>query len=109
MSAATPGAATAVPVCRTGDVPLGEGRAVTVAGRRVAVFNAPSGWYALDNACPHMGGPLADGILADSCVACPLHERRYDLRSGEAVGGGEAVVAHAVAVRGDLVEVTLAC
>jgi nitrite reductase (NADH) small subunit len=110
VSAAGAGAATTVAVCRTADIPLGEGRAVTVAGRRIAVFNAPSGWYALDNACPHMGGPLAEGILADSCVACPLHERRFDLRSGEAVGGGgEGVVAHAVAVRGDVVAVMLGC
>jgi nitrite reductase [NAD(P)H] small subunit len=95
-------------VCRTGDIPPGEGRAVAVAGRRIAVFNAPTGWYALDAACPHMGGPLADGLLSDSCVACPLHERRFDLRSGEALGGGEGVLAHRVELRGDVVEVTLA-
>jgi nitrite reductase (NADH) small subunit len=95
-------------VCRTTDVPLGEGRAVTVDGRRIALFHTPAGWYALDHACPHKGGPLADGILADACVACPLHERRYDLRTGAAVGGGEPVAAHDVEVRGDDVLVALA-
>lgn len=100
-------AAVAVAVCRVGDVPPGEGRAVTVAGRRIAVFNAATGWYALDNACPHLGGPLADGLLSDSCVTCPLHERRFDLRSGEALGGGAGVAAHRVEVRGGTVEVTL--
>jgi nitrite reductase (NADH) small subunit len=95
------------PVCRTADVPRGEGRAVTVAGRRIAVFNAPGGWYALDAACPHLGGPLADGLLADHCVACPLHDRRYDLRTGEALGGGDPVTAHAVTIRDGIVAVTL--
>lgn len=95
------------PVCRAEDVPLGEGRAVTVAGRRIAVFNAPSGWYALDHACPHRGGPLADGLLSDACVTCPLHERRFDLRSGEDLGGGPGIAAHRVRLRDGVVEVTL--
>lgn len=62
------------------DVPLLEGRSVTVAGRRIAVFRLPGGWAAVDAACPHRGGPLQDGIVADHCVTCPLHNRRYDLR-----------------------------
>jgi nitrite reductase (NADH) small subunit len=95
-------------VCATEDVPRGEGRAVTVEGRRIAVFNAPTGWYALDHACPHRGGPLADGIVSDSCVICPLHERRYDLATGEASADGEGVVAHAVEIRDGEVLVTLA-
>jgi nitrite reductase (NADH) small subunit len=100
--------ATEASVCAAADVPLGEGRAVTVEGRRVAVFNAPTGWYALDHACPHRGGPLADGIVADACVTCPLHERRYDLATGAALLGGEAVTAHEVEVRDGEVIVTLA-
>lgn len=88
-----------VRVCGTEDVPPGEGRAVTVEGRRIAVFNTATGWYALDNTCPHRGGPLADGLLADACVICPLHERRYDLATGAPLSGGEEVAAHRVKVR----------
>jgi nitrite reductase (NADH) small subunit len=97
-----------IEVCRTADVPLGEGRAVTIDGRRIAVFRTADGWHALDNSCPHRAGPLADGLLADSCVSCPLHERRYDLRTGVALSGGEPVSAHRVEVQGDRVLVELA-
>ena len=94
--------------CLVGDVPPGEGRALTIDGRRVAIFRSAAGWYALDAACPHRGGPLADGIVCDRAVICPLHDRRYDLATGAALGAGEGVEAHAVEVRGERVYVTLA-
>jgi nitrite reductase (NADH) small subunit len=95
-------------VCRVEDVPIGEGRAVTVAGRRIAVFRAEDGWFALDATCPHLGGPLADGIVAQRTVICPLHERRFDLATGEALTHGPCVRAHRVEVRGDEIHVCLA-
>jgi nitrite reductase (NADH) small subunit len=94
--------------CRVDDVPRGEGRALTIDGRRVAIFRSAAGWYALDAVCPHRGGPLADGIVCDRAVICPLHERRYDLETGASLGAHEGVAAHAVEVRGERVYVTLA-
>src|SRR4051794_11026838 len=95
-------------VCSVDDIPSGEGRAITVAGRRIAIFRAEHGWFALDAACPHLGGPLADGIVAQRTVICPLHERRFDLVTGEQLGGGACALAHAVQVRGRSVWVGLA-
>jgi nitrite reductase (NADH) small subunit len=93
--------------CGVEDVPVGEGRAVTIAGRRIALFRTRGGWYALDDACPHMGGPLSDGIVSDEVVICPLHERRYELASGASAAGECAVAAHRVSVRDDEVHVSL--
>ena len=88
-------------VGRADDVPLLEGRAVTVDGRRVGVFRLPDGWAAIDAACPHLGGPLQDGLVADRCVTCPLHGRRFDLVTGAAAGGaGDPVAVHEVQERG---------
>lgn len=94
--------------CHVDDVPLGEGRVVTLDGRKIAVFRAAGGWYALDAACPHMGGPLADGIVCDRAVICPLHDRRFDLETGEPLGVGEGVTAHAVEVSANRVFVEVA-
>jgi nitrite reductase (NADH) small subunit len=84
---------------RADDVPLLEGRSVIAAGRRIAVFRTEDGWRAVDGTCPHEGGPLADGIVADRCVTCPLHGWRFDLDSGEAVGAGARVAVYEVVER----------
>lgn len=84
--------------CREDDVPPGEGRNITLEGRRIALFRADTGWYAVDAVCPHKGGPLADGIVCDHAVTCPLHDRTFDLRTGESPSG-DSVTAYAVEVR----------
>jgi nitrite reductase (NADH) small subunit len=95
-------------VGRVEDIPLLEGRSVAVDGRRVAIFRLPDGLAAVDAACPHSGGPLSDGIVADYCVTCPLHGWRFDLASGRAVNGPGAVTVHDVRERDGEVWVRLA-
>ena len=97
-----------VRIGRAEDVPLFEGRRVTVGGRRIAVFRLADRFAAIDADCPHAGGPLSDGIVADACVTCPLHGWRFDLRTGLAVDGGSAVTVHDVAERGGELWLTLA-
>lgn len=96
-----------VPVGGIEDVPMLEGRSVEIDGRRIAVFRLPAGWAAIDGACPHLAGPLSDGIVADSCVTCPLHGRRFDLLSGEQIGGDDTVAVHDIEERDGLVWVRL--
>jgi len=71
-----------VRVTRCEDVPLREGRAVTLAGREIAIFNLGDRFMATDNQCPHKGGPLSDGIVAGDSVVCPLHAWKVRLDSG---------------------------
>ena len=61
-------------------IPKGEGRLFAAAGRRVAVFHVHSGEvFATQAECPHLQGPLADGLTAGTTVVCPLHDRAYDI------------------------------
>ena len=71
----------------------------TVDGRRIAVFHLLDGFAAIDAHCPHADGPLADGIVADACVTCPLHGRRFDLETGKAGTGDARVTVYEVAER----------
>lgn len=68
-------------------IPVGEGRVFQVADRAIAVFRTRRGAiHAIDAVCPHRGGPLADGLLGETCVVCPLHGFVFDLRTGEPRG-----------------------
>jgi len=95
-------------VGRVDDIPLLEGRSTSIDGRRIAIFRLPTGFAAIDAHCPHAAGPLADGIVADACVTCPLHGRRFDLATGEALNGDEHVAVHEVRVEAGELWVRLA-
>jgi nitrite reductase (NADH) small subunit len=64
-------------------IPPREGRAVLVGGREIAIFNLGGRFLALENRCPHQGGPLCDGIVAGDTVVCPLHAWKVRLETGE--------------------------
>ena len=60
-------------VTTTESIPRREGRAVSLGGRELAIFNLGDRFLAVENRCPHQGGPLADGIVTGCTVVCPLH------------------------------------
>jgi nitrite reductase (NADH) small subunit len=88
---------------KVSEIPVGEGRAFAVGEEQVAVFRLRDGTLrALAAVCPHRGGPLADGLLDESVVVCPLHGFTYDLKTGaETSNGGSAVCAYNVRVNDD--------
>src|SRR4051794_35774143 len=58
-------------------IPLGEGRTFNLGGREVAVFRTRMGVFATDAMCPHKTGRLADGLVGDGKVICPLHGFKF--------------------------------
>ena len=71
-----------VPITACSNIPLREGRAVTLGERQIAIFNLGDRFLATDNQCPHRGGPLCDGIVAGESVVCPLHAWKVRLDTG---------------------------
>ena len=84
-------------------IPPGEGRIFEVGSSRVAIFRTRRGeLFATQAECPHRGGPLADGIVGEGRVVCPLHGLEFDLRTGEAVARQcEPLVTYAVGESAD--------
>ena len=76
------------------DIPLRGARSIPVAGgEEIAVFRTGDDRiYALVNRCPHKGGPLSQGIVHGDRVACPLHDWKISLVTGEAVGPDQGCV-----------------
>lgn len=74
------------------NIPMGQGRSFIVEGEEVAVFRTRGGsLFAIENKCPHLKGPLSDGIVGDGKVVCPLHGHKFDLKTGEGSEGHECV------------------
>ena len=71
-----------VSVADVGSLPSGHGRTVHVHGREFAVFNLEGEFFALDNVCPHKGGPLGAGLLKEGHLFCPLHGWEFEVKTG---------------------------
>lgn len=73
-------------ICRVDDIPvLGSRRVARPQGLDVAIFrNDADGVFALLDRCPHKGGPLSQGIVFGTHVACPLHNWTIGLCDGQA-------------------------
>jgi nitrite reductase/ring-hydroxylating ferredoxin subunit len=82
------------------DLAPGQGKTVERSGVVFALFNVDGRFYAIGNACPHHGGPLAEGELDGATVTCPWHEWRVDVTTGATLRNPEiGVPAYRVEIR----------
>ncbi|MGY5882561.1 Rieske (2Fe-2S) protein [Modestobacter lacusdianchii] len=90
------------------DVPLGEGRAFVAGDTQVAVFRLRDGsLHATQAACPHAGGPLADGQTDADVLVCPLHLFAYRWSDGGSTGTADPVRRYPVHVDSGRLVVTV--
>jgi nitrite reductase/ring-hydroxylating ferredoxin subunit len=82
-----------VRIAEVGELPQGTARVVEVDGRTLALCNVEGKLYALDNVCPHRGGPLGEGDLEGRVLTCPWHAWRWDVTSGANVNNPAVRVA----------------
>lgn len=71
-----------VKVAASEEVPEGKTLEVQVEQTTLALFRVDGVCYAVANACPHRGGPLAQGELKGHVVTCPWHGWTWDVRTG---------------------------
>ncbi len=68
------------------ELPLGdEAKEFPCGARSICVANVNGVYSALDNVCPHRGGPLGQGMIEGSKVVCPWHGWAWDTKTGQAV------------------------
>lgn len=71
-----------------GDVPPGESIHADTEIGRIALFNVDGEIFAIENACPHAGGPLAQGFIEEGRVMCPYHGWSFPLVETEPLNDG---------------------
>lgn len=89
-------------VAGTDELADGEVRAVTAGNTRIALVRVNGNHAALHGACPHQGGPLGEGTVADGVLRCPWHGWAFDAMTGAAAKQDyEAVATYPLEVRDD--------
>jgi nitrite reductase/ring-hydroxylating ferredoxin subunit len=72
-----------VTVARADEIPPGTVARVQAGEREIAVAHCDDGFFALQNECLHLKGPLGEGRIDDHVLTCPWHGWQYDVRTGE--------------------------
>jgi NAD(P)H-dependent nitrite reductase small subunit len=72
-----------VHVAEVDQIPQDGGFVAVVGGREIAIFRCDGEYLAVENTCPHRGGPVAEGEFEDGIVSCPWHAWPFDVRTGE--------------------------
>ena len=98
-----------IEVGRIEEIPRQGARVVSRAEGDIAVFRTVDDEiFALRDKCPHKGGQLSQGIVHGKRVACPLHDWKIGLDTGEAVAPDEGCAAsYPVKIEGDVIMLSL--
>ena len=81
---------TGIDIGALGDIPVQGARVVKTVFGCIAIFRtAEDQVFALDDRCPHKGGPLSEGIVHGTSVTCPLHNWVFDMATGVAQGADD--------------------
>jgi nitrite reductase (NADH) small subunit len=97
-------------VALVGEIAEGRGLPVVILGREIAVFLDEGNYYAIDNACPHKGAPLCDGIVFDKTVTCTWHGWRFSLEDGRWIDSPSSRTrtgCYPVRIEGDRIQVAV--
>lgn len=84
---------------------LAPGQCMTVeAGdKTICLANVDGTFYAIDDTCTHVGGPLSEGDLDGDCIECPWHGARFNVKTGQFIEGPDAsdVPSYPVTIEGE--------
>lgn len=92
-----------IKAAQLGDIQPGKMKCVKVAGRRYLLANIDGTVYATDDRCTHEDASLSSGSLHGEFVKCPLHNSRFNVRTGQVMEdpATENLATHLVRIDGD--------
>jgi nitrite reductase (NADH) small subunit len=97
-----------VRICSKSELPRpGDAREFNAGSRTLCIANIGGVIRALDNECPHRGGPLADGMIERGKLVCPWHGWSFDPATGATDASQERVAVYPVSVEAQEVYVTI--
>jgi nitrite reductase (NADH) small subunit len=95
-------------ICNRGQLPrAGEAKEFSAGSRTLCIANVDGVIRALDNECPHRGGPLAEGVIEEGKVVCPWHAWAFDATTGATSDSQERVAVYPVSLEGEEVFVRI--
>ena len=98
-----------VRVAATSQLGDDEALGVVANGVRIAIYRSDGEYFATDDVCTHAYALLSDGFLEDGCIECPLHQARFDIRTGKVLcePATEDLKTYPVRVEGDAILVAV--
>jgi 3-phenylpropionate/trans-cinnamate dioxygenase ferredoxin subunit len=72
-------------VCRSDEIDEEDVLRFDHEGKTYCIYHTPNGFFATDGYCTHEEEHLEDGIVIDNVIECPLHQGRFDVRTGKAL------------------------
>ncbi|WP_437192382.1 Rieske (2Fe-2S) protein [Planctomicrobium sp. SH527] len=99
-----------ISVAKVGEIPAGEGKTVEANGKMIAVLREDDSYYAIDDACPHMGASLGAGYVENGAVICPWHAWRFSVVDGSWLDSPKSKLkcgSYQIRVEGDDIQVCL--
>lgn len=98
-----------VKVAKTEELAPGQGKLIEVEKRRIALFNVGGTYYAIDDTCSHVGGPLSEGLVEGDVVTCPWHGAQFRIPTGEVLRppARRGIATYTVRVEGSDIEIGL--
>jgi nitrite reductase (NADH) small subunit len=97
-----------VRICSTSELPRpGEAKEFAAGPRTLCIANIDGVIRALDNECPHRGGPLAEGMIEHGKLICPWHAWTFDPATGATDASEERVAVYLVTVEAQEVFVNI--
>lgn len=96
-----------VTVARLTDLKPTRKLCIEINDRYVVLVELDGAVYCLDDVCTHDGGPLGEGTIDGSCLVCPRHGAKFDIRTGKAtcMPATEPTATHEVRIDGDQIAV----